>query len=76
MAGTKAGAQKAIAKILARDPDFFKKIGSKGGANGTTGGFASEKIGKDGLNGKQRAVLAGAIGGKNRKGYKERKGIK
>lgn len=41
MAGTKSGASKATAKILARDPDHFKKIGAKGGRNGNTGGFAS-----------------------------------
>jgi len=29
MAGTKAGGQLAKMKILARDPDFYKRIGSK-----------------------------------------------
>lgn len=43
--------------------DFYKRIGAKGGRNGTTGGFASNKVGEDGLTGRQRAVLAGAIGG-------------
>lgn len=43
--------------------DFYKRIGAKGGHNGTTGGFASNKVGEDGLTGRQRAVLAGAIGG-------------
>ena len=41
MAGTKAGGQKAAAKNLANDPDFYKRIGSKGGRNGNTGGFAA-----------------------------------
>jgi general stress protein YciG len=41
MAGTKAGGQKAAAKNLAKDPNFYAKIGAKGGANGKTGGFAS-----------------------------------
>lgn len=49
-------------------PDFYKKIGAKGGANGKgpgyKGGFASDEVGEDGLTGKQRAKLAGAIGGK------------
>lgn len=44
MAGTKAGGAKAAAKNLAKDPDFYKKIGSRGGSNGTTGGFASTKL--------------------------------
>jgi general stress protein YciG len=41
MAGTKAGGQKAAAKNLAKDPNFYAKIGSKGGKNGNTGGFAA-----------------------------------
>ena len=45
----------------------MQEIGSKGGANGKgpgyKGGFASNKVGEDGLTGRQRAVLAGAIGG-------------
>jgi general stress protein YciG len=40
MAGTKTGGQKAAATNLERDPDFYKKIGAKGGRNGRTGGFA------------------------------------
>lgn len=67
MSGTKAGARKATDKILSRDPEFFRKIGSIGGANGNTGGFASDKIGADGLSGKERAVVAGRIGGLKRK---------
>lgn len=49
-------------------PDFYKRIGAKGGANGKgpgyKGGFASDEVGEDGLTGKQRAKLAGAVGGK------------
>ncbi len=41
MAGNKIGGQKAAAKNLANDPDFYKKIGRKGGLRPTTGGFAS-----------------------------------
>lgn len=32
MTGTPQGAQKAIAKMLARDPDHFRKIGKLGGS--------------------------------------------
>ena len=45
MAGTKAGGQKAAAKNLAKDPNFYAKIGSKGGKNGHTGGFAAGDAG-------------------------------
>jgi len=41
MAGTKAGGQKAAAKNLQRDPEFYAKIGRRGGQNGHTGGFAA-----------------------------------
>ena len=41
MGGTLEGGKKAAAKNLANDPDFYKKIGRKGGQNGTTGGFAA-----------------------------------
>ena len=46
----------------------MQEIGSKGGANGKgpgyKGGFASDEVGEDGLTGKQRARIAGAVGGK------------
>lgn len=58
MSGTKAGGQAAKAKNLARDPDFYAKIGAKGGQNGHTGGFAA------GEEGKERARKYGAIGGR------------
>ena len=64
MAGTRAGGLKARAKNLANDPDFYSKIGSKGGKKSTTGGFASEVVGDDGLTGIQRARIAGAKGGR------------
>ena len=64
MSGTKEGSKKAVAKILAKDPDFFKKIGQKGGANGHTGGFASHEIGLDGRTGFERARVAGRRGGR------------
>lgn len=41
MAGTVEGGKKAAAANLANDPDFYKRIGRKGGQNGRTGGFAA-----------------------------------
>ena len=55
MAGTAAGGKKAAAKNLQRDPNFYAKIGSKGGKNGHTGGFAANP---------ELARLAGAKGGR------------
>ena len=70
MAGTKIGGQKAAAKNLAKNPNFYSEIGAKGGKNSTSGGFASDKIGKDGLSGFKRAAVAGKKGGKkSRRGY-------
>ena len=55
MSGTKAGGLKAAQKNLARDPDFYAKIGRKGGKNGRTGGFAANPA---------LARIAGAKGGR------------
>lgn len=55
MSGTKAGGLKAAAANLERDPDFYRKIGSKGGKAGHTGGFAANP---------ELARLAGKKGGK------------
>ena len=55
MAGTKAGGQKAAARNLAKDPNFYAKIGAKGGKNGNTGGFAANP---------ELARIAGAKGGR------------
>ena len=55
MAGTKAGGLKAAKKNLARDPQFYAKIGAKGGKNGKTGGFAANP---------ELARIAGAKGGR------------
>ena len=55
MAGTKAGGQKAAQKNLAKDPNFYAKIGAKGGKNGRTGGFAANP---------ELARIAGAKGGR------------
>lgn len=43
---------------------WYKALGAKGGRNGTDGGFAATKVGKDGLTGPERSRVAGQIGGK------------
>ena len=55
MAGTKIGGMKAAKKNLAKDPNFYAKIGRKGRQNGHTGGFAANP---------QLARIAGAKGGR------------
>lgn len=55
MSGTRIGGLKAAAKNKARDPDFYAKIGAKGGRNGHTGGFAANP---------DLARIAGAKGGR------------
>ena len=55
MAGTKIGGKKAAQKNLAKDPNFYAKIGRKGGQNGHTGGFAANPA---------LARIAGAKGGR------------
>lgn len=65
MAGTKKGGEKAAAKNKALyGADFYASIGAKGGKLGRTGGFASDKKGADGLTGRERARLAGSVGGR------------
>lgn len=65
MAGTIVGGRKAANtnKIKYGD-DFYGVIGAKGGKRGKTGGFASSKVGADGLTGRERARLAGSKGGR------------
>ena len=41
MAGTRSGGLKSAAKNIANDPDFYIKIGTKGGKNGHDGGYKS-----------------------------------
>jgi len=55
MAGTRKGGLKAAAKNVSKDPDFYAKIGAKGGRNGRTGGFAANPA---------LARIAGAKGGR------------
>lgn len=52
--------------------DFYRRIGAMGGRVSRGGGFASEKVGKDGLTGKERAKIAGYKGGRiSRRGVAE-----
>lgn len=65
MSGTVSGGKKAAQKNKElHGKEFYKEIGRKGGKRSTTGGFASQKVGKDGLTGLERARLAGAKGGR------------
>ena len=64
MSGTVSGGKKAAKKTKElHGEDFYRNIGRKGGKRSTAGGFASQKVGKDGLTGAERAKLAGAKGG-------------
>ena len=64
MSGSRAGGLKASTTNIERyGKDFYKRIGQIGGRNGTTGGFASTKVGKDGLTGVERAKIYGRKGG-------------
>ena len=72
MAGSSDGGKKAAAKNLAKNPNFYRDIGRKGGSvKGTAGGFASNSVDDNGLTGRQRARIAGAKGGRiSRRGAK------
>jgi hypothetical protein len=75
MPGTKPGGIKARDTNYERyGRGFYVRIGAIGGKKSTGGGFGSDKIGEDGLTGKERARLAGAVGGSKRKGRKFPKG--
>lgn len=72
MAGTKAGGRLAAKRNKERDPDFYRKIGKVGGTISRNGGFASDKVGPDGMTGRERARIAGYWGGKVRKDGSQR----
>lgn len=64
MAGTLEGGKKSCKTNLEKyGKDFYANIGRKGGKNGHSGGFASDKVGRDGLTGYERARVAGKKGG-------------
>lgn len=74
MSGTKAGGIKARETNLKKHgKNFYRNIGRIGGKSGTTGGFASSVVGKDGLTGIERASVAGSKGGKISKRGKSKK---
>lgn len=63
MSGTRTGGLKAAKTNKEKHgKDFYIEIGRKGSKAGNTGGFASNKIGKDGLTGLERAKLWGKFG--------------
>lgn len=55
MSGTSQGGKLTAARNLARDPQFYAKIGAIGGKRGHTGGFAANP---------ELARIAGAKGGR------------
>jgi uncharacterized protein len=61
MAGNKAGGIKTREANLAKDPDYYRKMGAIGGKNSSTGGFAQGEAGRE------RARQAGSVGGKKSK---------
>lgn len=64
MAGTKTGGLTAAKTNKIRyGKEFYARIGALGGKKGKTGGYASELVGADGLTGRERARVAGRIGG-------------
>lgn len=68
MAGTKSGGERAARRNKELyGEDFYSKIGTTGGKNSNNGGYGSEKVGKDGLTGVQRARINGAKGGRTSK---------
>lgn len=79
MVQTSAGAKKAVATVRERwGESFYKMVGARGGRNSHNGGYASEKVGADGLTGRERARVAGAKGGRisRRTGIKNHEGKK
>lgn len=73
MAGTIEGGKKAATTNQTKyGPDFYARIGSIGGRKGKTGGFASDKVGADGLTGRERARKAGYLGGRKSRRTKMR----
>lgn len=77
MAGNKEGGMKARTyNYLVYGPDFYKRIGALGGRASRTGGFASNLVGQDGLTGRQRAAIVGAIGGRKSKRRPKKNAVK
>lgn len=72
IAGTSSGWAKARQTMIDKHfngseekfHEWQQYIGSLGGSQSNEGGFASKKIGKDGLTGRERASKYGAMGGR------------
>lgn len=65
MSGNRAGGLKAAeTNRIKHGKDFYARIGAMGGVKSRLGGFASDKVGEDGLTGPQRARIAGQKGGR------------
>lgn len=62
MSGTPAGGKKAAAANKAKDPDFYKKLGQRGGKNGT-----GHKFGHGKIDPRVAGSLGGRAKGKNKK---------
>jgi len=63
--GTVSGGRKAANTNKKRyGDDVYENIGRMGGLVSRGGGWASNKIGKDGLTGRERAIVMGSKGGK------------
>jgi hypothetical protein len=67
MSGNREGGLKAYKEnIRKHGKDYYKRLGAMGGRASGTGGFASLKVGKDGLTGAERAKkwakIAGSLG--------------
>lgn len=74
MSGTREGGLKTAATNKARHGEnYYGLIGHLGGRISKTGGFASNKVGADGLTGKQRAMVAGVVGGSKSKRRKAKR---
>lgn len=64
MPGSKVGGLRAADTNKKRHgKNFYAEIGRKGGLKSRKGGFASDKVGIDGLTGRERAKLVGKRGG-------------
>lgn len=75
IAGTKIGGQRAAAtNKLKYGEDFYSRIAAIGGSRSSDGGFASKKVGRDGLTGRERASKVGKIGGE--RGVRPAKAVK
>jgi len=69
LSGSKAGGIKMKATLLKRLGSeeavlaFRQESGRKGGSKSRNGGFGSQVVGKDGLTGRERAIVVGKRGG-------------